>query len=164
MSTLIESYASTSKAQIDTLKTDAPFSVSRASKSVYLIHVEERTFQVAIHDGGQNTVLDFSASGQMLQSSVSVDARDTAWAQSITKLTSTGGGFHLEMMSLDLFNMVTPEANFNFRIMSGPARAYIAVTEVSHGVEPLKGPDNPREVSTNRKPRKPAAEPRTHRR
>ena len=164
MPTVIDSYASTSRAEIDTLKTEAPFSVSRSSKSVYLVQVEERAFQVAVEDGGKNAVLDFSASGDVPECSISVEAHDTAWPQSITKITSAGGGFHLEMMSPELFNMVTPEVNFNFRIVSGPARAYIAVKEVSHGVEHLTGPDNPREISTGRKPRMPAAEPRSHRR
>lgn len=164
MPTVIDSYTSTSRAEIDTLKADAPFAVSRVSRSAYHIKVEGHTFEVAVREGGKNAVLDFNAPGRVPEYGISVEARDTAWPQSITSLKAKTGSFHLEMMDPGFFCMITPQSSFDFRIVSGPARAYIAVKEVSQGIEHLKGPEISREVGIDRKPPMPAAGPRSNRR
>ena len=146
MTICVDSYVSTSRREIDTLKADAPFAVARSARDRYLITVDGRTFEVSVADGGHNAVLDFNSPHPSQYDGITIDDRDPNWPQSITCLTGRAGSFHLEMMEDNFYCMITPAQNFDFRIVSGPERSYIAVREVSEGVEHLAGPSEPREV------------------
>ena len=56
------------------------------------------------------------------------------------------------MMDEAHFAMTMPEQTFDFRMVSGPDRAYIVVKEVSDGVAHVPGPAYPREVNHERRP------------
>ena len=152
----VDSYTSTSMKEIDTLRADAPYTVKRITKSVYHIKAEEHTFEVAVRNGGKNATLDFNSPYEGKNSSIKIEARDTHWPQSITMLRAREGNFHLEMIDDNHYAMVTPGQNLEFRTVSGPDKAYIAVTEVSKDVDHVEGPGKPREVDRHLKPRMPS--------
>ena len=152
MSISVDSYTSSSRREIDTLKADGPFTVLRIARDRYQIMVGDHAFEVAVAQGGRNAVLDFNSTYRGEQEAISIDERDGNWPQSITKLTAREGGFHLEMMDQADYCMVTPEQNLNFRIKSGPEAAYITVRETSTDVEHIPGPQEAREICRGKGP------------
>ncbi len=145
MAICVDSYSSTSRREIDTLKAHAPFTVQRQSRDRYHILVDGHTFEVAVAQGGKNAALDFNSPGNSSSTGVIVESRDRNWPQSITELSGRKGSFHLEMMETNFYCMITLDQTFEFRIASGPASAYIAVREVSEDTEHVAGPTKPRE-------------------
>lgn len=149
MAITVDSYTSTSKREIDTLKADSPFSIRREDRRRYHIEVEGHTFEVAVADGGKSAVLDLNSRGLGQSENLLVGGRDRNWPQSITNLRVKQGGFHLEMMSPAYYHMTTGEDSLDFKIASGPERSRITVQEVSTGIEHVPGPTRPREIRTS---------------
>ena len=155
MPTCVDSYTNASWREINTLQADAPFTVRRTGRDLYHIVVDGHTFEVAIREGGRNSALAFISTHHGQTQGIDIEERETNWPQSVTSMTAPAGGFHLEMMDDERYCMVTPGQNFDFKIMSGPNHAYIAVKEISQGVDHIQGPVHDREVNHDRKPRMP---------